>query len=393
MPRGSELPFVSSGPLQGPELVTVTQGGVTSQTTAQDIANLASPGGLVDSVNGQTGVVVLDAADVGATPDPSLLSGVSGLNGAEILTVEQGGVPIQATTQQIANLAAGGSGSPGGSNGQVQYNDASAFGGEPGFTYDETDNRLDVPRLNLGPVDGDLNSLAGDDDHWLQISNDPSVVAGLGSAGKQLLRVNSYGSAGYGGNLHFCRYRGTAASPTAVQSGDTFMSFGMRGWDSSAVLSQSAASFAAVATENWTSTAHGIKYVWQVTPNGSTTRGNGMELTSDGLAVTGRLVSSVLALSDGANIAVNAAGGNSFRVTLGGNRTLDNPSNLVDGQFLFFRVKQDGTGSRTLAYGSKYKFPGGAPTLSTAAAAQDAIACQYDATDDTLYCTLSKAFA
>jgi hypothetical protein len=85
--------------------------------------------------------------------------------------------------------------------------------------------------------------------------------------------------------------------------------------------------------------------------------------------------------------------GNSFRVTLAGNRTLDNPTNLVDGQSLLFRVKQDAGGSKTLSYGSKYKFPGGAPALSTAANALDVISCQYDATDDTLICVLQKAFA
>lgn len=98
-------------------------------------------------------------------------------------------------------------------------------------------------------------------------------------------------------------------------------------------------------------------------------------------------------LLDGATINVNAAIGSTFRVTLGGNRTLANPTNLTDGQQLFFRVKQDGTGSRTLAYGSKYKFPGGAPTLTTTASALDIIACQYDATDDTLACVISKALS
>ena len=38
-------------------------------------------------------------------------------------------------------------------------------------------------------------------------------------------------------------------------------------------------------------------------------------------------------------------------------------------------ITQDGTGSRTLAYGSNWKFPGGtAPTLTTAANAVDVVA-------------------
>jgi hypothetical protein len=98
-------------------------------------------------------------------------------------------------------------------------------------------------------------------------------------------------------------------------------------------------------------------------------------------------------LLDGATINVNARLGNTFRVTLAGNRTLANPTNLTSGQQMFFRIKQDGTGSRTLAYGSKFKFPGGAPVLSTAAASLDILACQYDANDDTLTCVLNKALA
>lgn len=101
----------------------------------------------------------------------------------------------------------------------------------------------------------------------------------------------------------------------------------------------------------------------------------------------------VQALTDATNIATNCDLGTSFRVTLGGNRTLDNPTGLQDGEAYNWRITQDGTGSRTLAYGSKFKFAGGAPTLSTAAGAKDFISCQYDATDDTLYCAIAKAMA
>lgn len=111
MPRISELPLESSGPLNGDELVPIVQGGDTVQTTTQAIANLApDQPDAVTSVNGETGTVVLDAADVGATIDPSLLSTVSNLSGAEILTVEQGGNPVQVTTQQIASLGVAGGG-------------------------------------------------------------------------------------------------------------------------------------------------------------------------------------------------------------------------------------------------------------------------------------------
>ena len=82
----------------------------------------------------------------------------------------------------------------------------------------------------------------------------------------------------------------------------------------------------------------------------------------------------VTTLTDGANISIDLADSNNFTVTLAGNRTLDNPSNIVAGQSGSIFVVQDGTGSRTLAYGSYYDFAGGtAPTLSTAASAVDRI--------------------
>lgn len=98
-------------------------------------------------------------------------------------------------------------------------------------------------------------------------------------------------------------------------------------------------------------------------------------------------------LTDGATINVPAGITDSFRVSLGGNRTLANPTGLYDGQVFNVRIIQDGTGNRTLAYGSKYKFPGGAPALSTSAGAKDFLSCQYDAADDTLFCSLMKALA
>ena len=84
---------------------------------------------------------------------------------------------------------------------------------------------------------------------------------------------------------------------------------------------------------------------------------------------------SVVALTDGATITPDFAAGNNFSVTLAGNRTLANPTNLTAGQSGTIVITQDGTGSRTLAYGSNWKFPGGtAPTLTTTAAAVDVIA-------------------
>ena len=82
----------------------------------------------------------------------------------------------------------------------------------------------------------------------------------------------------------------------------------------------------------------------------------------------------VTALTDASSIATDLALSNNFAITLGGNRTLANPTNTVAGQSGSIFITQDGTGSRTLAFGTNFKFVAGtAPTLSTAAASVDRI--------------------
>ena len=82
----------------------------------------------------------------------------------------------------------------------------------------------------------------------------------------------------------------------------------------------------------------------------------------------------VTALTDASSIATNLALSNNFSVTLAGNRTLANPTNTVAGQSGSIFITQDGTGSRTLAFGTNFKFVAGtAPTLSTAASSIDRI--------------------
>lgn len=86
-------------------------------------------------------------------------------------------------------------------------------------------------------------------------------------------------------------------------------------------------------------------------------------------------------LSDGATINWDLSTNQSSVVTLGGNRTLANPTNLVAGFTYRLMVIQDGTGGRTLSYGANYRWPSGvAPTLSTGAGAIDIIYFDCDGT-------------
>jgi hypothetical protein len=86
----------------------------------------------------------------------------------------------------------------------------------------------------------------------------------------------------------------------------------------------------------------------------------------------------------GGTVAVDASLSNSFGLTLTGNATLSNPTgDPVDGQTIRIVVRQDATGGRTLAYGSKYKFPAGiVPTATATANAVDYLAFEYVAALD-----------
>lgn len=82
----------------------------------------------------------------------------------------------------------------------------------------------------------------------------------------------------------------------------------------------------------------------------------------------------ITTLTDGATITPDFAASNNYTVTLGGNRTIANPSNLTAGQSGSIFIVQDGTGSRSLAFGSYWDFAGGtAPTLTTTASAVDRV--------------------
>ena len=102
--------------------------------------------------------------------------------------------------------------------------------------------------------------------------------------------------------------------------------------------------------------------------NGGTSGGNG-RVTTKGT------IGEVITVSYASTITLDFRTANNFTVTLTGNTTFANPSNLAAGQSGILFVLQDGTGSRTGAFGSYWDFSDGtAPTLSTGVNAVDMIA-------------------
>lgn len=109
-------------------------------------------------------------------------------------------------------------------------------------------------------------------------------------------------------------------------------------------------------------------------------------VTQAAVTQTGRTLITYTVLTDAATILVDASLGNHFTVTLGGNRTLGNPSNppgAGQDQMILFAIRQDGTGSRTLTLDTNYRFGTDITsiTLTTGANKTDYLGVRYNVTD------------
>ena len=92
--------------------------------------------------------------------------------------------------------------------------------------------------------------------------------------------------------------------------------------------------------------------------------------------------SAPVVLTDAATVATDASAGYIFEVTLGGNRTLGNPTNPSDGDIREWWFIQDGTGSRTITLASEFVYGTDVTevVLSTGASLRDRMIAEYDAT-------------
>ena len=104
-------------------------------------------------------------------------------------------------------------------------------------------------------------------------------------------------------------------------------------------------------------------------------------------------VAEIGTLTSATTVTPDFAANANFTLTLGHNVTLANPSNLTPGQSGSIFLVQDGTGSRTITFGSQYDFAGGtAPTLSTAASSDDRL--DYIVrTSSSIHCVVTLAYS
>lgn len=212
-----------------------------------------------------------------------------------------------------------------------------------------------------------------------------TLTAGSGvtiTNGSGAITISATGSGGTVTNV-------TGTAPISVATGTTTPAISIASASTSTAGavqltdSTSSTSTTTAATPNSVKTAYDLA-VAALPKSGGTMTGaitfaagqtiSGYALLATAQTFTAAQRAAITTLTDATNISVDFALTNNFVVTLGGNRTLDNPTNQVAGQSGSIFIVQDGTGSRTLAYGSNYDFAGGtAPTLSTGANAVDRI--------------------
>ena len=96
----------------------------------------------------------------------------------------------------------------------------------------------------------------------------------------------------------------------------------------------------------------------------------------------------------GTTVTPDASASNVFELTLTGNTTLNNPTNLVSGSTLTIIMKQGGAGGYTISYGAAYKFPGGTVQQPDATVSSvSALYMQYSIANTILLCNYGKRYA
>lgn len=63
----------------------------------------------------------------------------------------------------------------------------------------------------------------------------------------------------------------------------------------------------------------------------------------------------VVALTDGATVATDAATGDIFTLTTTQNFTMSNPTNPTNGQIIIYKIKQDGGGGNVITWDSNFR--------------------------------------
>jgi hypothetical protein len=268
----------------------------------------------VTSVNGYTGTVVLNAADVGA---------VSSVSGTAPVSVATG------TTTPVVSLATayGDTQNPYASK-TANYVLASPNGsaGVPTFRALVA---ADLPSLSgsyipytSASTSIDLNAQTVTNIAHLGINTTtvPTILMrafGDNNSGSRIA-VRGYSSNANSSSMRVTKFRGTYAAPQAPQSGDSLGKFELAGYGTTSSDGYPQASYEGVATEAWGATARGTKALFKVTPNTTTTQVTALTIDQDSTATFASTVTAngvLLTGNTGTVTSVAATAGTGISVT------------------------------------------------------------------------------
>ena len=147
-----------------------------------------------------------------------------------------------------------------------------------------------------------------------------------------------------------------------------------------------------------TSNGAGADPTYQSLPGGTAfaTSAQYRNNTAGGIALSPEVAwgaAAEVALTYGATITPDMSTFLNAAFTATGNFTLANPTNAKVGQSGYIRIQQDGTGSRTITFGTAYDFPTGmSKALSTAASSVDVLFYTVRSATE-IFCSLNKGMA
>ena len=323
-------------------------------------------GGAVDSVNSQTGTVVLDADDIDDTSttnkfvDAALISKVAGIEtGADVTDTANVTSSISGATLTSATVAG---------TDKVLIQDTS-----------DSDNLKTVTAQSIANLASGSSPLTSQGDLYTFDTDNARLAVGTNG---QVLTADSSENTGLRwASLGSAQYNSTTfTAQTSVTVTHNFGAYPVVN-----VIDNNDEQIIPL------SVTHDSVNAFTVTFSASTT---GTILSTAGGYSASAAATNVVnqytktqyfgttTLTDGATINWDTDSNQVAKVTLGGNRTMAAPTNMKDGATYILRIIQDGTGSRTITWNAVFKWSGGtAPTLSTGAGAIDIITFISDGTN------------
>lgn len=188
---GTNITFTDGGP-GGTFTISSTGGGGGGDITAVNAGTGLSGGGtsgdVTLSINDSIVATVSGSTFTGVTRHNVGLSGslTRLTDGSSYIVAGSNVTIVSSSNGSITISSTGGSGSPGGTNSQIQFNDSGSFGADPNFTFEKSTNTISVTNITgslTRLTDGTSYLIAGNNVTITTGSNGSVTIAATGDGG------------------------------------------------------------------------------------------------------------------------------------------------------------------------------------------------------------------